>query len=60
MAKSNKFKAWFANKRQFLFSWYTKDSQETQEPEESLLELPPTQRKKLIDLVLTIGRDCFF
>lgn len=51
MAKSNKFKTWLADKRQFLFSWYTKDSQETQEPEESLLELPPALRKKLVDLV---------
>ena len=52
MAKSlDRFKTWLADKRQFLFSWYTKDSQETQEPEQSLLELPSGLRKKLIDAV---------
>ncbi|VEP12535.1 conserved hypothetical protein [Hyella patelloides LEGE 07179] len=44
-------KNWLANQRSFLFSWYTKDSQETQEPERSLTELPPETKKQLVDLV---------
>lgn len=42
------FKKWFANQRNFLFSRYTKDSKQTQEPEKSLIELPPEVRKKLV------------
>lgn len=45
------FKTWFHNRRHFLFFWYTKDSQETQEPERSLLELPETLRRKIINAV---------
>ncbi len=46
-----RFKSWLAKQRSFLFSRYTKDSQETQEPERSLLELPPEEKKKLLDAV---------
>lgn len=42
------FKAWLANNRSFLFSRYTKDAGETQEPERSLIQLPPEIRKKLV------------
>jgi hypothetical protein len=45
------FKTWLANNRHFLFSWYTKDSQEMQEPERSLVELPTDQRQQLVDAV---------
>ncbi len=43
------FRNWLANNRRFLFSRYTKDSQETQEPERSLIELPQEIRAKLIE-----------
>ena len=46
-----RFKNWLANSRHFLFSWYSKDSQETQEPERALVELPREIREKLIDEV---------
>ncbi len=42
------FKNWLLEGRDFLFSWITRDSKETQEPEESLEELPPVLREKLI------------
>ena len=42
------FKSWLANNRDFLFSRYTKDSQETQEPERSLIQLPPEIRQELV------------
>ncbi len=45
------FTSWLKNRRHFIFSWYTKDSQETQEPERSLVELPKEIREKLIDEV---------
>ena len=46
-----RFTSWLKNRRHFIFSWYTKDSQETQEPERSLAELPKEVREKLIDEV---------
>ena len=46
-----RFRNWLAKQRSFLFSRYTKDSQLTQEPERSLLELPPEERKKLVDAI---------
>lgn len=42
---------WLINSRHFLFSWYTKDSQETQEPERSLVELPAEMRDRLVEAV---------
>lgn len=52
MAKTvEKFRAWFADQRNFLFSRYTKDAQETEEPERSLIELPAQIREKLINAV---------
>ncbi|MCC0175396.1 hypothetical protein I4641_00175 [Waterburya agarophytonicola K14] len=42
-----RFRSWLANRRSFLFSWYTKDRKETQEPEKSLLQLPQAIKKKL-------------
>lgn len=45
------FQKWLASRRHFIFSWYTKDSEETQEPERSLLELPGELRAKLVDKV---------
>ncbi|MEO1672165.1 MAG: helix-turn-helix domain-containing protein [Cyanobacteria bacterium J06631_2] len=47
----NRFKNWLSDQRNFLFSRYTKDGQETQEPERSLIELPTAVRKKLIEQV---------
>ena len=46
-----RFTSWLKSRRHFIFSWYTKDSQETQEPERSLAELPKEVREKLIDEV---------
>lgn len=46
-----RFKSWLANSRSFLFSRYTKDAQETQEPEKSLIELPQEVRTKLVDTI---------
>ncbi len=43
------FKSWLADSRNFIFSRYTKDSEETQEPEKSLIQLSPEVRKKLIE-----------
>lgn len=45
------FREWLANNRRFLFSRYTKDSQETQEPERTLIQLPKAIRQKLVDRV---------
>ncbi|MEL6786938.1 MAG: hypothetical protein AAFO76_05900 [Cyanobacteria bacterium J06607_15] len=47
----SRFKNWLADRRNFLFARYTKDGQETQEPERSLIELPTAVRKKLVDAV---------
>lgn len=47
----DQFKEWLANNRRFLFSRYTKDSRETQEPERTLIELPSKIRQRLVDLV---------
>lgn len=44
-----RFRAWLADQRNFLFARYTRDEQESQEPEKTLLELPPATRQKLID-----------
>ena len=46
-----KFRKWLADRRNFLFSRYTKDVQETQEPERSLIQLPAELRKKLVNAV---------
>ena len=46
-----RFRSWLAKQRSFLFSRYTKDSQLTQEPERSLLELPLEEKKKLLDAI---------
>ena len=49
MAKAvKKFRSWLADRRNFLFSRFTKDDRETQEPERSLLQLPEAARKKLV------------
>ncbi len=47
------FRSWLTNHRHFLFlfSWYTKNSQETQEPERSLIELPTEIREKLVNAI---------
>ncbi len=44
-----RFKSWLANSRNFIFSRYTKDSEETQEPEKTLVQLPAEVRKKLVE-----------
>ena len=43
-----RFKTWIFESRSFVFSWYTKDRNQLQEPTKSLVELPPELRKKLI------------
>lgn len=45
------FRNWLANNRHFLFSRYTKDSQETQEPERTLIQLPSDIRQKLVERI---------
>lgn len=54
-----RFQNWLANNRHFLFSRYTKDSTETQEPERTLVELPSEIREKLTnqieDLPIALG-----
>ena len=49
--KVEQFRAWLADQRNFLFSRYTKDAQEIEEPERSLIELPAQIRKKLVNAV---------
>ena len=52
MASSvERFRNWLADRRNFLFSRYTKDASETQEPERSLIQLPPELKKKLVRAV---------
>lgn len=46
-----RFKNWLNNCQHFLFSWYTEDSKETQEPERKFIELPVELRKKLVEAV---------
>ena len=46
-----RFRNWLANNRHFLFSRYTKDSQETQEPERTLIQLPPQIRQQLVERI---------
>ncbi|MDJ0589121.1 MAG: helix-turn-helix domain-containing protein [Pleurocapsa sp. MO_226.B13] len=46
-----RFKKWLNNRRHFIFSLYTEDSQETQEPEQTLIELPPQVRRQLVEAV---------
>ena len=46
-----KFRNWLADRRNFLFSRHTKDATETQEPERSLIALPPEIRTQLLDLI---------
>lgn len=48
------FKNWLANSRRFLFKRYTKDLIETQEPERTLVQLPPELREKLIERVANL------
>jgi len=50
----NRFRTWLSNQRNFFFSRYTKDVKETQEPERSLVELPPELSQKLVDAVKSI------
>ncbi len=42
---------WLDNNHHFWFSWYTKDSQETQESEGVIIELPATMQQKLVNAV---------
>jgi hypothetical protein len=44
-------KTWLTNKRRRLFSWYNQNSQETEAPERSLVELPPDIRKQLVEAI---------
>ena len=43
-----RFKTWIFESRSFIFSWYTKDRHQLQEPTKSLVELPSSIREKLI------------
>lgn len=44
----DRFKNWLVKRRDFLYSWTTRDYKETQEPEISLEELPSELRDNLI------------
>ena len=46
-----KFRKWLADRRNFLFSRYTRDKAEEQEPERSLIELPELIRQQLVEAV---------
>ncbi|BAY85263.1 hypothetical protein NIES267_47620 [Calothrix parasitica NIES-267] len=43
-----RFKNWIFESRSFLFSWYSKDRNQIQEPVKSLIELPPDVINKLV------------
>ena len=43
-----RFKTWIFESRSYIFSWYTRDRNQLQEPTKSLVELPPSIREKLI------------
>ncbi|MEO0924259.1 MAG: hypothetical protein AAFY63_00135 [Cyanobacteria bacterium J06643_13] len=43
-----RFKTWIFESRSFVFSWYTQDRNQLQEPTKSLVELPSSLREKLI------------
>ena len=43
-----RFKTWIFESRSFIFSWYTQDRNQLQEPTESLAELPPPLRENLV------------
>lgn len=45
------FKNWVFESRSFLFSWYTQDRNQIQEPTKSLVELPQSQREELITAI---------
>lgn len=45
------FKNWVFESRSFLFSWYSKDRNQIQEPTKSLVELPQSQREELITAI---------
>ena len=49
--KVKKFREWISKQRNFIFARYTKDANETQEPERSLIALPAPIRKKLVSLI---------
>ena len=42
------FKTWIFESRSFVFSWYSKNGNKTQEPTKSLVELPPSIRQELV------------
>lgn len=46
-----RFKTWIFDSRSFIFSWYSKDRNQLQEPGKSLVELPPSLRNKLMAAV---------
>lgn len=52
------FRDWLSNNRHFLFSRYTKDARETQEPELTLIELPKEIRCLLIDRIENLASNC--
>ena len=43
-----RFKTWVFESRSFIFSWYTKDRNQIQEPTKSLVELPSSIREELV------------
>ncbi|MEL6166366.1 MAG: ArsR family transcriptional regulator, partial [Cyanobacteria bacterium J06628_3] len=53
----NQFQTWLAENRNSLLSRFSTDEQETQEPEKSLTELPPSISSKLVAAVDKLPSD---
>ena len=53
----NQFQTWLAENRNSLLSRFSTDEQETQEPEKSLAELPPSVSSKLVAAVDKLPSD---
>lgn len=53
----NRFETWFLDRRKTLLSRFSTDEQETQEPEKSLIELPPSLASKLVAAVDKLPTD---
>ncbi|MEO0686735.1 MAG: ArsR family transcriptional regulator, partial [Cyanobacteria bacterium J06649_11] len=53
----NQFQTWLAENRNSLLSRFSTDEQETQEPEKSLTELPPSVSSKLVAAVDKLPSD---
>lgn len=53
----SRFKTWIFESRSFVFSWYTRDRNQLQEPIKSLVELPSSFREELIEKTNKLGNN---